>query len=367
MRILILLSLPFLGLAIGCSQEKARMSASNNLKQLGVAAHNYEDASKILPPGSWGSIPDRPGSRAPSAGSEFDTALSGDPSNGQAARVNADGRTEEASAGGRAGGEAAPSKRAGLDKRSLPSEAGSSARRVKYTGYVTLAVKDLDAAQRELVALVERHHGYIAQSDIAGSTGSKRGARWRIRVPVEDFNPFVQAAAGLGIPQRQVTDSEDVTAEYVDLETRVRNKKQQEDTLRGYLKDRRATTELKDILLIEQELARVHTEIEQMEGQLRLLTNLTDLTTVTVSMEEDKDYVPPQAPGFSSRISGTFQDSVHSLAAFGQGCLLASVAIAPWLPLVLFLGFVFWKLAKRARRPLSARPATPPEGALPVA
>lgn len=244
-------------------------------------------------------------------------------------------------------------------------------RRIKYTAQLSLIVRDLETSRKQLLALVESHRGYIAQSDVNGSSGAPRSGRWRIRVPAGEFQQFLEAAARLGIPERNMTDSEDVTAEYVDLEARIKSKKQQEESLRGYLKETKPSSQLKDILIVEQELARVRGEIEQMEGQLRLLANLTELTTITVTMQEVRNYVPPQAPTFAATVASTFHRSLSALIGVGKWCVLVIVAAAPWLPFAALLATAMW-LAIRAVlrqlsrfRPLPALPTGPTESTAP--
>jgi hypothetical protein len=65
----------------------------------------------------------------------------------------------------------------------------------------------------------------------------------------------------------------------------------------------------------------VRGEIEQMQGRLRLLANMTSLTTITVTLREVKGYVPPQPATFGSQIARSFQTSFAGLIGFGKGAV----------------------------------------------
>ncbi|MBY0396092.1 MAG: DUF4349 domain-containing protein, partial [Thermoleophilia bacterium] len=77
----------------------------------------------------------------------------------------------------------------------------------------------------------------------------------------------------------------------------------------------------------------------QMQGRLRYLANLSALSTVTITVVEVKDYTPPEAPTFATRIRRTFDRSLADLTAFGEGLILSLVAIVPWLPLIAVAAF----------------------------
>ena len=74
---------------------------------------------------------------------------------------------------------------------------------------------------------------------------------------------------------------------------RIKNKQVEEQRLQDLLK--KATGKLSEILQVEKELSRVRGEIEQLQGRIRVLANLSSLTTITLTMREIKDYVPPRA------------------------------------------------------------------------
>jgi hypothetical protein len=225
---------------------------------------------------------------------------------------------------------------AGKGGEAKPAQDEKMPRKIVYTADLRVIVEDFPTAEAELKKLLKDHHGLIAKSDITGSTGSPRSGTWKLRIPVDEFEDFLQAVAGLGVPLKNSIDSQDVTEEYYDLDTRIKNKKVEEERLRKHLDQ--STGKLEEILAVEKELSRVRGEIEHQEGRLRLLANLASLTTVTVTIQEIKNYVPPQAPTFAASIAGTFSASVGLLGAFGRGLVLFGVALVPWLTILLLLG-----------------------------
>src|SRR4030066_1077182 len=77
------------------------------------------------------------------------------------------------------------------------------------------------------------------------------------------------------------SEASEVTEEYTDLEARLRNL---EATEASYLELLTGAGEIPDILLVQDRLSQVRLEIEQVQGRINLLDNLTDLATITVQL-----------------------------------------------------------------------------------
>ncbi len=203
-----------------------------------------------------------------------------------------------------------------------PPADANLARKIIYDAQIDLVVEDIDPAAQKLVDLVAAARGYLAEQNISGSPGSQRSGRWKIRVPVESFERFVKDLIGLGELERNLRTSQDVTAEFYDFEARIRNKKVEEATLVKILEERGG--KLEDVLKVEVELARVRGEVEQMEGRLRVLANLSSLATVTVNLRERAKYEPaePVVASFGTQLQRSWDDSLKSFAEGVQGFLL---------------------------------------------
>lgn len=232
-------------------------------------------------------------------------------------------------------------------------QANAVARKIVFTAQVDVLVEDMAQAQQrlnELIASVQQAGGYVSHQDSSGAAGSRRHGTWTVRVPQTRFDQVMADLEQLGELQRSSRDAQDVTEAYTDLEARLKNKQSSEQRLLSHLEK---TGELKDTLEVERELSRVRGEVEQLQGQLNLLKNKTDLATIILTLQERAGFTPATTPTFSTQASRTFAESWQAFGVFLRFVALFLVAIVPWLCLVApVLGAVwFWK----RRRPTSDR------------
>lgn len=224
------------------------------------------------------------------------------------------------------------------------NEPQSIARQIIYTATLQLVVRDFEKAREEIQTLLTQFDGYVAESNVGSRAGSVRTGRWVVRIPVSHYQPFLDSLGDVGIPENLTQKAQDVTQEFIDLTARIANQRHLEDRLVKLLEER--SGDLKQAIEVERELARVRGEIETMQGRLRFLKNQTSLSTVTITVREEQNYVPPQAPSFGGRIAGVWFSSLRALQQFGEALVLVAVAMAPWLAIlavVVVAGRGLWK------------------------
>jgi uncharacterized coiled-coil protein SlyX len=203
----------------------------------------------------------------------------------------------------------------------------TAGRHVIYRASIALHVKDFAEADRKIVALVNSAGGYLAQYREDRPHGAQRGGHWTVRVPVSQFTSFLEAVGQLGVAEQREVQSQDVTEEFVDLNSRQKNKQALESRLLELVANR--GDDIKDVLALEAELSRVREEIEKIQGKLRFLTDRIALTTMDISAYERLDYRPPEAT-FAGRIAATFLISLDRLRQLLEAAAVALTAVAPW-------------------------------------
>jgi len=229
-------------------------------------------------------------------------------------------------------------------------EAKALERKIIYTAELNLVVEDFTPVPAEVENLIKQFDGYIARSNLYGSPGRPRTGSWTIRVPADRFKDFLAAARKIGEVRNESSDSQDVSEEFYDLQARIRNKKHQEDRLLKILDDEKRTGKLKDVLDVEREIARVREEIERMEGRIRVINDLTSMTTVTLSVEEVKDYVPEESPTYFTRVRREFSGSINALVSTADAISIFLIVVAPWLGVLLVVIFILWAILRLGRK-----------------
>ena len=203
----------------------------------------------------------------------------------------------------------------------------------------------MDPIAKKVGALVQDARGYIAEQNLTGSPGSRRSMRWRIRIPVEQFDSFVDRSCTrrAGTEQPNVARCHRAVLRYrgTDQEQKV-----EEQALNKILQER--SGKLEDVLKIEIELSRVRGEIEQLEGKIRVLENLSSLATLTLNVREREKYAPPPpvVADFRTQIARTWDSSMLGLANQGKSLVLWAVNWVIWVPFLLVGALVGWVLLR---------------------
>ena len=227
-------------------------------------------------------------------------------------------------------------------------------RKIIYNASISLGVAKLESTRKEIKKLVAGAGGHIQQFTEQRNYGDRLSGRWVVRVPATKFDDFLAAVEDLGVPQSQHIETSEVTAEFYDIDARLRTKRQVEQEMLEIIKT--GEKKVADLVEAQRQLGHVREEIEVMEGRLRQLSDLVALSTVTIEALEDEKYTPPQAPAFGDRIAQAFGSSIDSLLDAGQALVLAVVVLAPWLlalaiVVVLPLMLLIAAIRRRAVRP----------------
>ncbi|MDE2901818.1 MAG: DUF4349 domain-containing protein [Chloroflexota bacterium] len=166
-------------------------------------------------------------------------------------------------------------------------EQAAPARRVIRDATVGIVVGDVDEAVRQLQALVDGIPEAFVDSADVRDDDPRSISTVVLRVPVERFDEARRLVRELGSEVVfEGVGGRDVTAEFTDLEARLRTAQATERQLLDILATARTVS---DTLEVQRELLDVRSQIEVLQGQLNLLANQTDLATIRVQLHPAPD------------------------------------------------------------------------------
>lgn len=237
-----------------------------------------------------------------------------------------------------------------------------------------LETKAFDDAVVKIHSSVKEIGGYIESSYVSGSsinnTGSPRNASFVLRIPAESLDNYVSGLGDIFNVLSKNENAKDITDAYFDTASRLKSLQTQEERLIAMLE---GANELEYMLKIEQTLADVRYQIENMYSALQRYDSMVSMSTLTIDLREVVEYkINPSLPKtFGERVSIAFEESWDD---FADNCRDFAVEFVYSIPtlivLIVIFGAIVWIICasvKRSRKKKAAKnsfvPAAPAQTA----
>ena len=161
-------------------------------------------------------------------------------------------------------------------------------------------------ARDSVVAAAEGAGGFVESLNYWTDANGVTSANLVLRVPSTSLSTVLERIRPLGRVLAEQASRTDVTAQHIDLTARINNLRLQEQRLLTLLGK---AENLGDIFALENELARIRTEIENYEGQLRFLDEQVSLSTISLYLQPTGAGPGPES-GFWERLVDAFLKSL---------------------------------------------------------
>lgn len=215
-------------------------------------------------------------------------------------------------------------------------EANYTDRKLIKNGHISFETDDLQQTKQQIISLIKKYGGYIA-ADNQNAYGNTKTINLSVRIPAQHFDTILSGIAKNveKFDNKEIRIS-DVTAEFLDVEARLKNKKELD---KKYLEILQKAKSVQDILNVERELGKLREEIESTEGRLKYLKNQVAFSTLNISFYKSVK----STTSFGKRIAEGFVKGFENLKGFFIGI------INLW-PFVLILLAVIILIRKRFKR-----------------
>jgi hypothetical protein len=153
-----------------------------------------------------------------------------------------------------------------------------------------LEVASFEDAVQKITGFAAEEKGYVSTSSSEKQANGKLRGQIVVKVLPDNLDRFLLKLRGLGELKNQALTTEDVTKQYFDTESRMKNARLMEQRLIEILKTK--SKDVADLLEVEKELGRVREEIETMQGELKFMDSQVQFATVTIQLSEKNMNIP---------------------------------------------------------------------------
>lgn len=270
------------------------------------------------------------------------------PGNGKAPAAALSQPFSSAGAGGRDYDPTLSYEEAAPEAKALSPEIALMDRRLIKTADLALRVKDAVGALDRARTIAAAMGGFTEISNKSGVEGQMPFATATLRVPAKNFESTLSQLRAIE-PDAEVindsTNSNDVTAQYVDTESKLKTLRSAEDRYRAIMGQ---TKKIGEVLQVQERLDEVRSEIESLEAQRRLLAKQSDMATINVSFQQRPKAGEPEPS--RNWLEDAWNRALTMLGVVGRFLAQAGLYVFVFAPVWLPIMVLFWWLGRRASR-----------------
>lgn len=211
---------------------------------------------------------------------------------------------------------------------------------------LSLVVESIDDSLKSASQIIRTHQGDILDLQDNQIEAVERTAYLRIRVPQTNLDALLEALGALGTVQQQGLSAEDVSAQIVDAQARLRNLRKSEESL---LKIMERSGEISHVLEVSRELSRVREQIEQIDARVQNLKTQVRYSTVELTLAAAVASQPVGRP-LGETIGATWQEATQSVSELTVGLMqvgLWLLAYSPYLLVVAIASVLGYRTIRR--------------------
>lgn len=212
--------------------------------------------------------------------------------------------------------------------------ASQSERKLIKNVDMDVETEEYDTLLTNVQARIEALNGYVENlstgedASYPEKENRNRYAAITARIPADKVDQFVTAVSEISNVIRKNESVNDVTLQYVDLESHKKALLTEEKRLMELLG---SAENVEDIISIETRLSEVRYQIDSMESQLRTFDNQINYSTVYIYISEVNRLTPTGEKGTWERITTGFMENIYRV---GRGCKNFAIGFLINLPII---------------------------------
>jgi hypothetical protein len=246
------------------------------------------------------------------------------------------------------------------DGEQAPAAQERASRLLIKNGEIRLLVADTDTAIDGALQVIEQAGGYLINSRVWFQEWGGENLKYAtltFGVPANQFERSLRRLRLLGIRlMDETTTGQDVTEEYVDLQSRVESLQATRARILEFLDQAQSVAEA---LTVNQELAAVEAQIEEVQGRINYLADRSAYSTITVNLEPELvEFEPTATPTPTVTPTSTpwnpgrtFDRAKRTVTvAYQELAIWLGVVVLPILAVPAVLVLLAWVVARRRAR-----------------